>query len=123
MKLLNRNLKSVTFCNYFGESVVRDVNGYETGEKKILYTDAKTVKCNVSPEKGKAQLEVFGNLDSYDKVLLLDNDYDIDENTVFFIDKAPAYDSAGRPLYDYVVRRVAKSLNSVSVAVSKVSVS
>lgn len=123
MKLLQRNLKEIAFCNYFGESVVRDVNGYETGEKKLIYTDPMRVKCNVSAEKGQAQLEVFGNLDSYDRVLILDQDYGIDENTIMFIDKKPEFDNKGKPIHDYVVRRVAKSLNSVSIAVSKVKVS
>ena len=47
----------------------------------------------------------------------------IDENTVLFIDKEPEYDDNGNPLYDYIVKRVAKSLNSISYAVSKVTVS
>ena len=47
----------------------------------------------------------------------------IDENTVLFIDKEPGYTEDGTPLYDYIVKRVARSLNSISYAVSKVSVS
>ena len=42
---------------------------------------------------------------------------------MLFIDKKPQYDEDGKPLYDYQVRRVAKSLNSISYAVSKVTVS
>ena len=47
----------------------------------------------------------------------------MDENTVLFIDKAPEYDEEGSPLYDYRVKRVATSINSISYAVEKVSVS
>ena len=47
----------------------------------------------------------------------------LDENTVLFIDKEPEFDNAGKPIYDYTVRRVAKSLNFISYAVSKVKVS
>ena len=46
----------------------------------------------------------------------------ISEDTVLFVDKEPEYDGE-KPLYDYVVKRVAKSLNSISIAISKVNVS
>ena len=42
---------------------------------------------------------------------------------VLFIDKSPEYDDNNNPLYDYKVRRVARSLNYTSVAVAKVDVS
>lgn len=67
---------------------------------------------------------MFGNLDSYDKVISpLPNDFPITENDVLFIDKSPEYDDDNNPLYDYKVRRVARSLNYTSVAVAKVDVS
>ena len=79
--------------------------------------------ANVSPARGQASVEMFGNLDGYDKVLVTDwVECPIDENSVLFVDKAPAYDTSGHPIYDYIVRRVAKSLNSVAIAIGKVSV-
>lgn len=79
---------------------------------------------NVSAATGSAQVEQFGNFISYDKVIVTDNlSCPIDENTVLFVDKEPEYDADGNPLYDYIVRRVAKSLNSISYAISKVTVS
>ena len=47
----------------------------------------------------------------------------IDENTVLFVDKEPEYDADGTPIYDYFVRRVAKSLNCISIAIAKVKTS
>ena len=41
---------------------------------------------------------------------------------MLFIDKAPEFKD-GKPTFDYTVRRVAKSLNAISYAVSKVKVS
>lgn len=122
MKLLKRNLKPVWYCNYLEEIPTLDDEGYETGDKRIVYTDPKCVECNVSAEKGEAQLQVFGNLDSYEKVILMDSDYGIDENSVLFVDKDPEVVD-GKPIYDYIVKRVAKSLNSVAIAVSKVTTS
>ena len=123
MRLQRRNLQSVWYCLFDKEVPVFE-DGYETGEKDIAYHDPVEMRCNVSPASGYAQLNTFGNLDSYDKVLLIDNmSCPIDENTVLFVDKQPAYDKMGKPLYDYTVRRVAKSLNVIAVAVSKVKVS
>jgi len=124
MKLLNRNLKSIWYCLFNGEVPVLDDDGYETGEKTIAYEEPVELRCNVSPATGYSQVNMFGNLDSYDKVIITDNvECPIDENTVLFVDKNPEFDTTGKPLYDYTVRRVAKSLNSISVAVSKVKVS
>ena len=82
------------------------------------------MRANVSAATGQSQVEQFGNLENYDKVVVTDDmTCPINENTVLFIDKEPAFDSQGKPLYDYTVKRVAKSLNSISIAVSKVKVS
>lgn len=80
--------------------------------------------CSVSPATGYAQVNMFGNLESYDKALITDNtDCPIDENSLLFVDKEPEFGDDGNPLCDYRVRRVAKSLNSISYAISKVTVS
>ena len=123
MRLMKRNLKPVWYCLYRGKGAVTDDNGYETGEDGVTYGEPVKLLCNVSPASGFAQTDVFGNLESYDKVLITDDmSCPIDENTVLFIDKEPQMKN-GKPLYDYTVKRVAKSLNNISYAVSKVKVS
>lgn len=123
MRLLRRNLQPVWYCLFNSEVPVIDADGYETGEKDIGYGEPVKLLCNVSPATGQSQVEMFGNLDSYDKVIITDEvDCPIDENTVLFVDNEPVFDKTGKPLYDYTVRRVAKSLNSISVAVRKVKV-
>jgi hypothetical protein len=74
-----------------------------------------------------------------------DTDCPIDENTVLFVEKAPEYTEIQtheiiegnalfaddevvtvtyrQPKFDYIVKRVAKSLNGVLIAISKVKVS
>jgi hypothetical protein len=100
-----------------------DEDGNETGEYTIGYQKPAKLMCNVSPATGYAQATMFGNLESYDKVLVTDDmSCPIDENTVLFVDSKPGYNQ-GVPTYDYTVRRVAKSLNSISYAISKVKVS
>lgn len=123
MKLMKRNLKPVWYCLYSTKATQKDDDGYETGEDGVSYGEPVKLMCNVSPATGFAQTDVFGNLESYDKVLITDDmNCPIDENTVLFIDKEPQV-ADGKLLYDYTVKRVAKSLNSISIAVSKVKVS
>lgn len=94
-----------------------------TGEYVPVYKEHQEMWANISPASGYAQTEQFGNLDSYDKVIVTDwLDCPIDENSVLFIDKEPEYSLDGKPLFDYTVRRIAKSLNSISIAVQKVVV-
>lgn len=124
MKLMKRNLKPVYYCLYKGREPLLDEDGNETGEYQVGYEVPVKMMCSVSPATGYAQVNMFGNLESYDKVLITDNtDCPIDENSLLFVDKEPEFGNDGNPLCDYRVRRVAKSLNSISYAISKVTVS
>ena len=123
MRLQQRNLSTIYYCLYQGKEALTDEQGYETGESKLTYGKATAMRVNVSHASGFAQTEVFGTLDNYDKVVMTDDmNCPIDENTVLFIDKDPEYDADGKPVYDYTVRRVAKSLNVINIAVRKVTV-
>lgn len=124
MKLQQRNLKPIWYCLYKGKEPITDDQGYETGEYEVTYFDPVKAKVNVSPATGWSQVGMFGNQESYDKVIVTDDiDCPINENTVLFIDKEPQKDGDEYIFdYDYVVKRVAKSLNSIAIAVSKVKV-
>ena len=107
--------------------------------RRNTYEDEVELSANISQATGQSNTEQFGNLENYDKVIVTDwIDCPINENSVLFIDKAPEWKNAEYneataitvtgatvkvPVYDYTVRRVAKSLNSISIAVSKVKVS
>jgi hypothetical protein len=109
---------------YEGQKDVLDEDGNKTGEKTVAYSEPKELRCSVSPASGKTQIEMFGNLDSYDKTVITDDmKCPIDENSVLFVDKSPEEDADGNPLPDYRIRKVAKSLNCISYAISKVAVS
>jgi hypothetical protein len=124
MKVMERNKSPFWYLLYERKSLILDDDGNETGESKVSYKAAVSMRANVSAASGSAQVEQFGSFVSYDKVIITDElSCPIDENTVLFIDKEPVYADDGTPLYDYVVKRVAKSLNSISYAVSKVTVS
>lgn len=125
MKIMERNKKPFYYLLYWKTELQTDGEGYDTGEPKVFYHPAVYMEANVSAATGFAQTEQFGNFINYDKVIVTDDiDCPIDENSVLFLDKAPAYKPEdGSPLYDYTVKRVAKSINSISIAVSKVTVS
>lgn len=124
MKIMERNKQEFHYCLYFNSDPITDAEGNETGEHKVGYEAAVAMKANISAATGYAQVEQFGNFITYDKVIVTDDlSCPIDEHTVLFVDKKPEYDKEGNPLFDYTVRRVAKSLNSVAIAISKVTVS
>ena len=146
MKTLRRNLRPFYYCLFQSKMDVVDENGNKTGEKIRVYANPVRMMANISPATGQTNTEQFGNLDNFDQVLVYDDvNCPIDENTVLFLDTEPTYTEGVTvevtpsvtllgedtsevvevtiPKYNYVVRRVAKSLNSVSVAVRKVDVS
>lgn len=120
MVFQRRNLQDIHYCILASEEAVVDDDGYETGEHKLIYEPARTLKCNVGTATGEMVLALFGVTDPYDKIIMTDKmDVPIDETTVLFIDKEPEYDD-GEPLYDHIVRRCGKTLNHRIFAVRKV---
>lgn len=119
VKCLKRNKRTFYYALYGQEVELTDADGNYTGETSIGYSDPVECKANISPATGQSNMEMFGNLTDYDRVIVSDDlTLPIDENSVLWIDRAPTDGT-----HDYVVRRVAKSLNSVAYAVRKVDVS
>jgi len=139
LKALKRNQRPFYYCLYKADAPAVDEYGNETGDTIVTYYDAVLMGANISPATGQSMTEQFGNLESYDKVIVTDDmNCPISETSVLFIDKAPQYknvtvyeptaitttvSTVSVPVPDYVVRRVSKSLNSISIAVKKVDVS
>lgn len=123
MKTMERNKTAFWYMTYVDRKPAVDEYGNEIGEL-VTYNEPVMLRANISPATGSSQVEQFGSLAGYDKVIVTDDvNCPIDENSVLFIDKAVEITDDGKPLYDYTVKRVARSLNSVSYAVTKVSVS
>lgn len=115
MRNLSKNVQKIYYCTH-------QKTEYTSGGTKVIYNDPMSIRASVSASKGVSQSELFGNLQNYDKTIIVcDKDCPIDENTALFIDKVPQFDKSGSPLYDYVVVKVARSLNTTAYAVSKVS--
>lgn len=121
VKALKRNKRKFWYCLFSTETDPVDADGNYTGEMAVGYGEPVECFANISPATGQSNQEMFGNLTDYDRVIVSDDTtIPIDENTVLFIDAAPTNGAKG---YDYTVRRVAMSLNSVAIAVRKVDVS
>ena len=147
MRGLEINKRTFHYAKYLSSKNIRDERGNFTGEKLLVYDTTKTMSANISPATGASNAEQFGNLEDYDKVIVITGVSPIDEHTVLFVDKAPEYATVTNyedveshvgeaevgdtvsgfqavtyqvPIYDYTVKRVAQSLNSVSIAISKV---
>jgi len=119
VKCLKRNKRPFWYALYGVETESQDADGNYTGETEIGYSAPVKVKANISPATGQSNLEMFGNLTDYDRVIVTDDvNIPIDENSVLWIDADPQ-----NGVHNYTVRRVARSLNSVAIAVRKVDVS
>lgn len=126
MRTLTRNKIRIFYANYRDKIPLRDEYGNLTGEYKISYDTPAEVKANVSAARGEATTRQFGDDVSYDRIIVLDNPrFPISETSILWIDTLPeiAEDGSTKTPHDYIVKQVAASLNSVSIAVSKVSVS
>lgn len=121
MRTMLINQRTFYYALYNGKQPIVDGEGYETGELKVSYKPPVAMRANISPNTGRTEIMEFGNLDRYDAVIVTDDmSCPIDEETVLFIDSEPTFDELGLPLYNYTVRRVAKSINMIAIAVSKV---
>lgn len=101
-----------------------DEYGNETGEYAVGYLNPVECKGNISPAKGEVQLSQFGNLENYDKVIVTaDMSCPIDENSVLYVGIEPVETDGQWSAFNYTVRRIAKSLNQIAIAIQKVDVS
>ena len=125
MRTLTRNKVCIYYANYRDKMPIKDEYGNLTGEYEISYDNPIVVKANVSAARGESTTRQFGDDVSYDRIIVLDDPaFPIAETSILWIDTIPdiAEDGSTNTPHDYIVKQVAPSLNSVSIAVSKVSV-
>lgn len=122
MRCMVRNKARFYYASYVGETPIIDEYGNATGEYEVSYTNPIEVFGNVSAAQGETENRQFGESESYDKVIVLDDrNAPIDEHSILWVDTLPHPDVNGIP-HDYIVKKVARSLNSVSIAIRKVNV-
>ena len=133
MRCLLRNARPFYYATFKKLTAILDSINNETGESKVEYNDPVECLGNISAARGSTDVDQFGENENYDRVIVMDDpDTPIDEYSVLWVDTLPTLNSNGSLAttqggdiatpWDYVVRRVARSLNSVSIAISKVKV-
>lgn len=116
MRMLRLNRRKFRYQNIVGEPVpIRDDNGNLTGEYASAYGPVTAAYANISPATGVVNTSYFGADVQYDRVIAAETDLGMNERTRLWIDDIDA------DRHDYVVKRIAKSINGVLIAVSKVT--
>lgn len=131
MRSQHRNKQILWYSNYIGKRPVIKVddNGkeVETGDYSLEFSEPIRFKCVISAEKGETTTRQFGDSETYDKVLSFTGKSPMRETSRIWIDnlengKIPT--NLGENIaHDYLVSRVAESLNSTQVLLTKVAVS
>ena len=120
-----RNNSVFYYAKYENNNEIIDEYGNATGQYEVVYSNPIKVSGNISAAKGEMQSRQFGESESYDKVIVLDDrNIPIDEYSILWVDTLPHLNEDGptETTHDYIVKQVARSLNSVSIAISKVNV-
>lgn len=134
MRCMARNKAKFYYALYEGREPILNEQGRKTGQYKVIHGNPIEEYANISAAKGETQTRQFGENESYDKVIVMDFiTLPIDEYSILWVDTLPILNGDGSlkvnddgeviTPHDYVVKKVAKSLNSVSIAISKVTVS
>lgn len=127
MRGLARNKRDLYYSLYLGTADIKE-GGLVTGQKKVLYSAPVLVRMNVSPQKGVAAEEIFGINEDYTvTAITTDMSCPIDENSIIWFGIVPTWTVINNEVVittanNYVVRAVAKSLNSIAYALKKVDV-
>ena len=123
MRCLEINKRRLWYALYLGRTANTE-NGFETGEYSNSYSDPVAFRANVSPAAGRVGIDVFGESLDYERVIVCDYvDLPVKEDSILFIEHEPEQNSSGNWNYDYIVKRISRSINSVAIAVSRRDVS
>lgn len=124
MRGMVRNKVNFYYATYERKEEIIDEYGNKTGEYEVIYGKPVKYKGNISAEQGEIQSRQFGDSVVYDRVIVICEDIPIDEFSILWIDTPPVFNEDGttNTPHDYIVKKVANSLNVKSIAISKVNV-
>ena len=126
MRCLARNKRLFYYATLDSETPHEDEWGNVTSEYDPHYGKPVESYGNISPAHNVDTVNMFGVELKYDKSLVMcPADVPIDEYCVLWVDTMPTLkqDGSTDTPHDYVVRRIARSINSVTIALAKVDVS
>ncbi len=134
MQCMEINKQRFFYALFEGKEEILDEYGNLSGQYKLLYSNPIEFKANISAARGESLSNQFGENLNYDKTIVADKgSLLLDEYSILWVDSIPllnedgslATDDEGKVFtpHDYVVRKVGESLNTVLIAISKVTVS
>lgn len=116
MRELEINKRTIYYKTFISYAELTNDDGQYTGEFGNTYGALTRCEINVSPANGNVKSEPFGDFKDYTKVMCsCDMSLPINENTVLWVD-----DLDTTKANDYIVVKVADSINSNLYAIKKV---
>lgn len=110
MRCLYRNKQKFKYAVFIGFTEEKDDNNIYSGEDYVQYGTPVVAYANISEASGMADVEAYGTRLKYDKTLVMKElPAGFDENTALWIDNLDS------DVPDYVVSRISKSLNFVTI--------
>ena len=90
MRCMTRNKTTFYYALYTGQTEIVDEYGNATGQYSVNYGNPIKALGNVSAAQGEMQTRQFGDSESYDKVIVLDDaNTPIDEYSILWVDTPP----------------------------------
>lgn len=121
MKMMGRNKRVFYYANPTGSEMMLDEQGYENGTLKIVYEDKKRMALNVGPNTTTTNVKVdrtmYGNDESYERIMFVPKNFPFTEETVFWLDNL----DADKP--DYFVVGITNLLNLDIYTLRKINAS
>ena len=122
MRCMERNKQRFYYALFMGKVAGVDEYGNANGEYDYIFSEPIPFAANISAAKGEAQIEQFGANLAYDKVIVMDSSAPmIDEHSILWVDALPQSEGGKAMPHDYIVKKVARSLNQVAVAIGRVN--
>ena len=125
MRSLERNKQAFWYALYERSEPILDECGNEVGEK-LIYGNPIKESGNISEAVGSTEKELFGINAVYTKVINpMPKNFPMNDNSILWVDTVPRIAKDGRTdtPHDYVVAKVARSLNHKAYALKQVNVS
>ena len=124
MRGIRKNMQSFWYALYERSEPILDKYGNEIGFKPVYGNPIKS-SGNISIAHGSTETGQFGAIAVYTKTINpMPVDCPIDESSVLWLDNVPVIDKDGNTVtpYDYVVTRVARSINHKAYTLKKVDI-
>lgn len=133
MECMDINKSDFWYALYESKQPITDDYGNLTGESELIFGKPKSFRAYVTATKGETQNRQFGEDLAYDRTIIMDlSAPPIDEYSILWIETTPRLDREGNLVsdedghpvtpHDYIVKKAARGINFITLAISKVIV-